>query len=414
VLGAIGGGLAAGMTLAECAKGIANVAPFDGRMQPVSTPDGVTFIRDDWKGTLWTVDASFAFMQEAQATRKIIVIGTLADCGSGVPQKLERVARWAQEIADHTVFVGHWASNVLKTRKPWEDKLRAFSHVRDATQYVNSITREGDLVLLKGTSKQDHLQRIILARHGDVACWRDDCNRYSFCSECPDLHKPSGAPLLLHRQPPHGATHQLSPSARQILQSDCFVIVGLGNPEVRYANTPHNLGYEVVEKLAESMGLIWKTTPEAWLALGSFMERAVCLIKVKTPMNGTGAGLKQLAESMAFFPAQCVLVYDDLNLPLGIVKMRLSGGAGGHRGVASILEAFQTDAFRRVKVGAGKAGERLDFVNFVLTAFDDETRAVVDRTILTAETRVLDFMNLPTKRNQGEHAPNDRPETLYD
>ena len=82
VLGAIGGGLAAGMTLDECAKGIASVAPFDGRMQPVTTPDGVTFIRDDYKAPLWTVDACFDFMKAAQAKRKIIVIGELQDIAS--------------------------------------------------------------------------------------------------------------------------------------------------------------------------------------------------------------------------------------------------------------------------------------------------------------------------------------------
>ena len=79
VLGAIGGGLAAGMTLDECAKGIASVAPFDGRMQPVTTPDGVTFIRDDFKSTLWTFEACFDFMKAARAKRKIIVIGEISD-----------------------------------------------------------------------------------------------------------------------------------------------------------------------------------------------------------------------------------------------------------------------------------------------------------------------------------------------
>ena len=110
VLGAIGGGLAVGLTLDECAAGIARVAPFEGRMQPVTTPDGVTFIRDDCKAPLWTLDACFDFMRAARARRKIIVIGTLSDCGAGAPKKYVKVARRAQEIADITVFVGPWAS----------------------------------------------------------------------------------------------------------------------------------------------------------------------------------------------------------------------------------------------------------------------------------------------------------------
>ncbi|MBK7564630.1 MAG: hypothetical protein IPI21_10280 [Propionivibrio sp.] len=148
VLGAIGGGLAAGMTLAECAKGIASVAPFDGRMQPVTTSDGVTFIRDDYK-QLWDVRHVLRIHQGAQAKRKIIVIGEISDIG--LPERTKKTAIRAQEIADLTIFVGPWASSVLKVRQSGEkNTLRAFGHVRDAAEYINSITREGDLVLLKG------------------------------------------------------------------------------------------------------------------------------------------------------------------------------------------------------------------------------------------------------------------------
>jgi UDP-N-acetylmuramoyl-tripeptide--D-alanyl-D-alanine ligase len=79
VLGAIGGGLAFGMSLAECAEAMASTPPFDGRMQPVSTPDGITFIRDDFKPSLWTFDACLDFMRAARAKRKIIVIGEISD-----------------------------------------------------------------------------------------------------------------------------------------------------------------------------------------------------------------------------------------------------------------------------------------------------------------------------------------------
>ncbi|WP_186410259.1 aminoacyl-tRNA hydrolase, partial [Candidatus Propionivibrio aalborgensis] len=188
------------------------------------------------------------------------------------------------------------------------------------------------------------------------------------------------------------------PSGPHILEPELQVIVGLGNPEARYANTPHNIGYEVVDRLAASFELIWDATPEAWIARGSSKGRAVCLIKIRMPMNATGAGLKQLSESMAFGSEQCILVFDDLDLPLGAVKTRINGGAGGHRGVASILEAFQTDAIQRVKVGVGKAGEKLDRISYVLTAFDDDSRATIDQSILTAEARVLELLELQSKR----------------
>ncbi|MBL0209224.1 MAG: aminoacyl-tRNA hydrolase [Propionivibrio sp.] len=112
-------------------------------------------------------------------------------------------------------------------------------------------------------------------------------------------------------------------------------------------------------------------------------------------MNHTGAGLKRLAESLAFDPRQCILVFDDLDLPLGAVKTRIKGSAGGHRGVASILEAFQTDAFRRVKIGVGHASAKLDRVKYVLSAFDEESRAAIDQAISTAEAHLLEMIGPP-------------------
>ena len=109
-------------------------------------------------------------------------------------------------------------------------------------------------------------------------------------------------------------------------------------------------------------------------------------------MNRIGAELKQLSESMSFSPEQCILVHDDLDLPMGTVRMRLSGGAGGHRGMASILEAFQTDAFRRVKIGVGRPGARIDRVAYVLTPFAAESRAAVDRALAAAETRTREML----------------------
>ena len=390
VLGAIGGGLATGMTLAECAEGIANVAPFDGRMQPVATAEGVTFIRDDWKAPLWTVDACFEFMKAARAKQKIIVIGELSSVGSSKESKYAKTAILAQEIADVTIFVGPWASSALKARKPGrEDTLRVFNHVRDAAEYINAITREGDLVLLKGSNKQDHLLRIIMARTGDIACWRDDCKRDSFCNQCPYRTKPSGAPASVPTKIASDTAPQVPPSDQYAIDPNEQVIIGLGNPGAEYVGTPHNIGYEVVNHLAASLALTWNMTPEAWIARGSSQGRGVCLVKIQMAMNLTGTGLKRLSESMAFGPEQCILVYDDLDMPLGSVRNRLSGSAGGHRGVASILEAFQTDSFRRVKVGVGQTGEKLNRVEYVLAAFAATDRATIDQAILTAEAHVL-------------------------
>lgn len=395
-LSAIAGGIAAGLTLEECARGIANAPPFTGRMQPVMSTDGVTFIRDDFKAPLWTVDACFEFMRSAQAKRKIIVIGMLSDLGigTGAPEKYAKVARRAQEIADLTIFVGPWASHVLKARKTGTDggDLRVYSHVHAATQYLNSMTREGDLILLKGTNKQDHLQRIILARTNDVACWRNDCQRSFFCDECPDRMVASGVPRLPMRNTAAPvAAEAVSAGNRRAVDKEEQVIIGLGNPEPQFAETPHNVGYAAVDQIALALGLSWESYADAWIARGASKERAICLVKMRTAMNYTGDSLKQLAQSMAFEPEQCILLYDDLDMALGAVRTRLSGGAAGHRGVVSILEAFQTDAFRRVKIGVGQPDAKLNRVEYVLTAFDPTARATVDQAVNAASIRALEL-----------------------
>lgn len=390
VLGAIGGGLTAGMSLNECAQGIASVAPFAGRMQPVTTQDGVTFIRDDFKAPLWTVDACFEFMKAARASRKIIVFGTLSDCGSKSGLKYEKVARRAQEIADITIFVGPWASHILKARQPGrEDTLRVFNHVRGAAEYINTNTREGDLILLKSTNKQDHLLRIIMSRTGGISCWRNDCKRVSFCNECPYSTKPSGVPTSLPTKIAPNTAPQIPLSAQYAIDPNEQVIVGLGNPGAEFDGTPHNIGYETVDHLASSLGLAWNMTSEAQIARGSSRGRRVCLVKIQMAMNLTGTGLKRLSENMAFGPGQCILVHDDLALPIGSVRTRLGGGAGGHRGVASILEAFQANEFRRVKIGVGQSDQKPNRVEYVLTAFAASDRAVIDQAIPTAEAHVL-------------------------
>ena len=397
VLGAVGGGLAFGLTLPECAEGIAATAPFEGRMQPVSMPSGVTFIRDDFKAPLWTIDACFDFMHAAQAKRKIIVIGMLSDAGSEKGAKYAKIATEAQEIADLVVFVGPWASSALKTRRPGrEHALRAFGHVRDAAAFVNSVARDGDLVLLKGTNRQDHLLRVVLAATAGVACWRDDCDKVLFCDVCNERTKASG--------PPYSAVASLTetsavaaPIAQHGVEAPTAVIIGLGNPEPKYEGTPHNVGYAVTDRLAATLGLGWQETPSAWIARGAARGRDVCLVKLRSPMNGTGAELKRLAETYRLNPAQCTLVHDDLALPLGTVRTRLSGGAGGHRGVASILEAFQTDAFRRLKIGVDQAEAKSNRLDYVLTPFPAASSAAVDKAILVGEARLLEWIGGATK-----------------
>jgi UDP-N-acetylmuramoyl-tripeptide--D-alanyl-D-alanine ligase len=407
VLGAIGGGLASGLTLEECATGIASVPPFEGRMQPVTTPDGVTFIRDDFKAPLWAMDACFDFMKAATAKRKIIVIGEISEIVSKKGNKYAKAAARAQEVADVVLFVGPWASSVLAARLPGRPPgdLQVFGHVRDAARYLHSMAQEGDLVLLKGSAKKDHLLRVILARGDGVACWRDDCQRTVFCDACPDRMKPSGLPEVLRPsledQPTacNAPTVPFAPAVAQPVdepgeaQRPMQLVIGLGNQDALFAGTPHNVGFEVVDALAQAWGLNWEATPLAWLARGEISGHRACLVKLRSDMNLTGTGLRQVADAIGVAPHQCILVFDDLATPIGQVRTRLNGGAGGHRGVASALQAFQTHDLRRVKLGIATEASALDWRGYVATKFSGDNRPWIDAAIPVALNHIVELVS---------------------
>ena len=394
VLGAIGGGLAAGLSLSECVSGVQSFAPFVGRMQPVKTRQGVTFIRDDFKAPLWTVDASLRFMEEAEAARKIAVIGSISDLGaSSTSRHILKVATRVQEMADHTLFVGPWASSALRApRLPGKPAIRAFSRVREASAYLKELVLDGDLVLLKGINKQDHLVRIILDMEDKVSCWQDECKRVTFCTECPLLESPGG----IYESEPGIAQSGLNTADANTgsvtIPANSQVIIGLGNPESKYIGTPHNIGYEVVELLAHELDVGWVELAGAYIARATSQGSPVCLVKIKAPMNMIGGGLKQLAADLDFGPSQCVLILDDLALPLGTVRTRMRGSAGGHKGVASVIVAFQTDQIRRVKIGIGQPDKQLDNVDYVLGVFDSASREQVDLALASAKARCLELL----------------------
>jgi PTH1 family peptidyl-tRNA hydrolase len=106
---------------------------------------------------------------------------------------------------------------------------------------------------------------------------------------------------------------------------------------------------------------------------------AVCLVKPMAFMNRSGPVLAHLARRLGFDHAQCIVVYDDLDLPLGTVRTRMRGSDGGHRGMRSIMEAFQTDEFRRVKVGVKREGQMRSAADAVLTPFTGDEAVVISK-----------------------------------
>ena len=174
------------------------------------------------------------------------------------------------------------------------------------------------------------------------------------------------------------------------------LIVGLGNPGPEYAHHRHNVGFQIVESLAESHGLTFARhkKAKAYVAEGQIGEQTVLLAKPQTFMNLTGKTVLRLSREREIPPDSILVVCDDLDLPLGRLRIRPNGGSGGHKGLRSIIELLDSQDFSRLRVGIDRPAGSLDPAEYVLQPFDAEDRAVVtdtiQRAVLAIETWLAD------------------------
>ena len=163
------------------------------------------------------------------------------------------------------------------------------------------------------------------------------------------------------------------------------MIAGLGNPGEAYANTPHNVGFDVVDLLALRLEAGWKNSSgfHARLARTTCAGETLLLAKPQTFMNLSGTSVAPLLRYYGGAPSDLTVILDDADLPLGKLRIKASGGSGGHRGLASIIEALGTEAFPRVRLGVGRE-ERGGLVGHVLGKFDGDRQSLVRTMIETA------------------------------
>jgi aminoacyl-tRNA hydrolase len=397
VLAALAVGLAAGIPLAQAAKAIESVEPYPSRMHPVSRGDGVTFIMDDWKSSHWTMASVFAFLEAARARRKIIVIGTLSDYGGTTAGVYSRVARTALGVADHVVFVGPMATHALRARQQENaDRLHAFSTVKSAADFLHPLLLEGDVIVLKGSTNADHLGR--LAHHWlePISCWRMDCRKNMRCTRCPALRADlqRDASRQADRPAATDVTEVQDPASAMLphCTGPIEVLVGIGNAGSRYRNTPHNVGFEVLDALAEQLGLDWTSLDSIAFAHTKLKVKTILLVKPQKQVNNTGKCLKWLSDQLGFRAEDCILIQDDVHLPLGKLRSRARGSDGGHKGVRSALVAFQTVEFRRLKIGVAPAGQPASAADYLVTPFTSEAAATINPAIEAAVDRLLSML----------------------
>lgn len=167
------------------------------------------------------------------------------------------------------------------------------------------------------------------------------------------------------------------------------VLVGLGNPGAEYANTPHNLGFQAIDLLAERWGLTWSFEKRFKTLAAKALRKGetVWLLKSQTYMNRSGETVGPFLKYYGAKASDLLVLSDDCDLPPGSVRIRPTGSAGGHNGLKSIIASLSTEAFARIRLGAGRApGERRGLVDFVLHRYSEAEAAEA----LATATRAAD------------------------
>ncbi len=166
------------------------------------------------------------------------------------------------------------------------------------------------------------------------------------------------------------------------------VIAGLGNPGAEYANTPHSIGFEVVDALARALGADWKNSSafNGQLAAGMLGSVKVMLVKPMTFMNLSGNCVAPVVKyHNATVANDLLVVSDDIDLPVGRMRIRKGGSAGGHNGLKSVIERTGAADFLRLRIGVGRdAHNRANVVGHVLGKFGPDDRKVMDEVVETA------------------------------
>ena len=170
-----------------------------------------------------------------------------------------------------------------------------------------------------------------------------------------------------------------------------FVIAGLGNPGEKYAKTRHNVGFDVIDVLADQYNI--KVTDKKCRALcgsGIIEGQRVLLVKPQTFMNLSGESIAALLNFYKLDASQQLLViYDDISLPPGQLRIRLKGSAGGHNGIKNIIAHLGTQEFPRIKVGVGEKPPRMDLKDYVLSRFSKGEQELMDEAFQEAAQAVV-------------------------
>jgi len=169
-----------------------------------------------------------------------------------------------------------------------------------------------------------------------------------------------------------------------------YLIVGLGNPEPEYSKTRHNMGFDVVNRVATSQDIaIAKHKFKGIYGEGRIGEEDIILLKPQTYMNLSGVCIKRYMDFFNIEPKNLIVVYDDMDTSKGTIRIRKKGTGGSHNGMKSIVEELGTTEFARIRVGIGRPIYKDDIINYVIRKIGQEEYTILETGIEKAKEAVL-------------------------
>jgi PTH1 family peptidyl-tRNA hydrolase len=181
--------------------------------------------------------------------------------------------------------------------------------------------------------------------------------------------------------------------AGESTKSNTYLVTGLGNPGREYQSNRHNIGFLLVNRLADRLAVTFsRMESKALVTKADHQGRQLILAKPQTYMNLSGQAVSALARFYKLPVENILIAYDDVDLPLGILRMRPSGGSAGHKGMQSIIESLGTQDFPRLRVGIGRPPGRMDAAAYVLQDFSIEESEILPEILDRGVKAVLTFI----------------------
>ncbi len=172
-----------------------------------------------------------------------------------------------------------------------------------------------------------------------------------------------------------------------------YLIVGLGNPEEEYSRTRHNMGFDVINQIAINYNIkVNKNKFNSLYGIGTIAKEKVLLVKPQTYMNLSGEAVRNFKKFYKLEANNIIVIYDDLDIEPGSIKIRKQGGPGTHNGMKSVVSEINTEAFPRIRIGIGNPQYKNDLLNYILTKIPDEEYKVLQKAIYNAANSVEEII----------------------